>query len=49
MLTDHAVARGDARLGLDPLDLLRALASVPHVSALSLIDILVAGIAAPRA
>jgi AcrR family transcriptional regulator len=49
LLTDHAVANGDARLGLDPLDLLRALANVPHASALSLIDILVAGIAAPRA
>ena len=51
-LVDRAVASGDIRLDLDPLDLLRALASVVNVSsgpdgkraAKRLVDILIAGI-----
>jgi len=51
-LVDRAVASGDIRLDLDPLDLLRALAGVANVglgpdgerAAKSLVDILIAGI-----
>jgi hypothetical protein len=51
-LADRAVASGDIRLDLDPLDLLRALAGVANIglgpdgerAAKSLVDILVAGI-----
>ena len=51
-LADHAVAGGDIRLDLDPLDLLRALAGVANVglgpegerAAKRLVDILVAGL-----
>jgi AcrR family transcriptional regulator len=55
-LVDRAVASGDIRLGLEPLDLLRALAGVANVgggadwepSALRLIDILIAGVLVRR-
>jgi AcrR family transcriptional regulator len=51
-LVDRAVASGDIRLDLDPLDLLRALAGVANIglghngerAAKSLVDILVAGV-----
>lgn len=51
-LTDRAVASGDIRLGLDPFDLLRALAGVANVSAgpdgrqaaKRMVDILITGI-----
>jgi AcrR family transcriptional regulator len=51
-LVDHAVASGDIRLDLDPLDLLRALAGVANIglgpdgerAAKHLVDILIAGI-----
>ena len=51
-LVDRAVASGDIRLDLDPLDLLRALAGVANIglgpdgerAAKSLVDILIAGI-----
>src|SRR5690348_12764582 len=51
-LVDRAVAAGDVRLGIDPLDLLRALAGVANAgagrdstkAAKQLVDILVAGI-----
>jgi hypothetical protein len=51
-LVDRAVASGDIRLELDPLDLLRALAGVANISlgsdgeraAKRLVDILIAGI-----
>jgi AcrR family transcriptional regulator len=56
MLVDRAVASGDIRLGLEPLDLLRALAGVANVwgsadwepGALRLIDILIAGVLVRR-
>jgi AcrR family transcriptional regulator len=49
MLVDHAVASGEIRVELDPLDLLRALASVANTgagpdSAKQLVDILIAGL-----
>jgi AcrR family transcriptional regulator len=52
MLVDRAVASGDIRLDMDPLDLLRALAGVANLSAhpdweqaaARLVDILIAGI-----
>lgn len=55
LLVDRAVASGEIRLGLDPLDLLRALAGVantgagPHAEqgARQLVDILIAGLRAP--
>jgi AcrR family transcriptional regulator len=55
-LVDRAVASGDIRLDLDPLDLLRALAGVANIgsgsdgerAAKHLIDILIAGIRARR-
>ncbi len=51
-LVDRAVASGDIRLALDPLDLLRALAGVANVglgpdgerAAKNLVDILIAGV-----
>jgi AcrR family transcriptional regulator len=51
-LVDRAVASGDIRLDLDPLDLLRALAGVAHIGAGSdgeraakrLVDVLIAGL-----
>ena len=51
-LVDHAVASGDIRLDLDPLDLLRALAGVANIglgpdgerAAKQLVDILIAGV-----
>jgi len=51
-LTDRAVASGEIRLNLDPLDLLRALAGVANISsgpdgkqaAKRMVDILIAGI-----
>jgi AcrR family transcriptional regulator len=51
-LVDRAVASGDIRLDLDPLDLLRALAGVANIglgpngerAAKSLVDILIAGV-----
>jgi hypothetical protein len=51
-LVERAVASGDIRLDLDPLDLLRALASVANIgsgpdgerAAKRLVDILIAGI-----
>ena len=51
-LIDRAVASGDIRLDIDPLDLLRALAGVANVSAgpdgkqaaKRMVDILIAGI-----
>jgi hypothetical protein len=51
-LVDRAVASGDIRLDLDPLDLLRALAGVANIglgsdgerAAKSLVDILIGGI-----
>jgi AcrR family transcriptional regulator len=54
-LADRAVASGDIRLDLDPLDLLRALASVVNASAgpegeraaNRMVDILIAGIRSP--
>jgi AcrR family transcriptional regulator len=55
MLVDRAVASGEIRLELDPLDLLRALAGVANTgagpnseqSAKQLVDILIAGLRAP--
>ena len=55
-LVDRAVASGDIRLELEPLDLLRALAGVANISAgpgsrqaaKSLVDILIAGIRTER-
>ena len=55
MLVDRAVANGDIRLDLDPLDMLRALAGVASVSAgpnweasaKRLVDILIAGVRTP--
>jgi AcrR family transcriptional regulator len=52
MLVDHAVASGEIRVELDPLDLLRALASVANTgagpdSAKQLVEILIAGLRAP--
>ncbi|MGM4905608.1 TetR/AcrR family transcriptional regulator [Tardiphaga sp. 866_E4_N2_1] len=55
MLVDRAVANGDIRLDLDPLDMLRALAGVANVSAgpnweasaKRLVDILIAGVRTP--
>jgi AcrR family transcriptional regulator len=55
MLVDRAVADGDIRLDLDPLDMLRALAGVANVSAgpnweasaKRLVDILIAGVRTP--
>jgi AcrR family transcriptional regulator len=52
MLVDRAVASGDIRLNLDPLDLLRAIAGVANVglgrdgerAAKGLVDILIAGV-----
>lgn len=52
MLVDRAVASGEIRLDMDPLDLFRALAGVANISAgpnwrqaaRSLVDILIAGI-----
>lgn len=54
MLVDRAVASGEIRLDIDPLDLLRALAGVANISsgpdwkqaARSLVDILIAGMRA---
>jgi hypothetical protein len=51
-LVDRAVASGDIRLDLDPLDLLRALAGVANIglgpdgerAAKRLVDILIAGV-----
>ena len=51
-LVDRAVASGDIRLDLDPLDLLRALAGVANISsgpdgnqaAKRMVDILIAGV-----
>ena len=51
-LVDRAVASGDIRLDLDPLDLLRALAGVANIAlgpdgeraAKHLVDILIAGV-----
>ena len=51
-LVDRAVASGDIRLDLDPLDLLRAVAGVANIglgpdgerAAKSLVDILIAGV-----
>jgi hypothetical protein len=56
LLVDRAVASGEIRLDLDPLDLLRALAGVANTgagpnaeqSARQLVDILIAGLQAPR-
>ena len=56
LLVDRAVAGGEIRLDLDPLDLLRALAGVANTgagpnaehSARQLVDILIAGLQAPR-
>ena len=56
LLVDRAVAGGEIRLDLDPLDLLRALAGVANIgagpnaeqSARQLVDILIAGLQAPR-
>ncbi len=48
VLADRAVASGDIRLNMDPLDLLRAVAGVGHGSAKRLIDILLAGLANKR-
>ena len=55
MLVDRAVASGEIRLELDPLDLLRAVAGVantgagpnPEQNAKQLVDILIAGLRAP--
>ncbi len=55
MLTGRAVASGEIRLELDPLDLLRAVAGVANTGACSsteqsakqLVDILIAGLRAP--
>ncbi len=55
MLVDNAVASGDIRLDLDPLDMLRAVAGVANVSsspnwedsAKRLVDILIAGVRVP--
>jgi AcrR family transcriptional regulator len=55
MLVDAAVASGDISLDIDPLDLLRALAGVAHISAgpegreaaKRLVDILIAGVRTP--
>ena len=52
LLVDGAVASGDIRLDIDPLDLLRALAGVAGISsapgweesARRLVDILIAGV-----
>jgi AcrR family transcriptional regulator len=54
-LVDAAVASGDISLDIDPLDLLRALAGVAHISAgpdgrqaaKRLVDILIAGVRTP--
>ncbi len=56
MLVDRAVANGDIRLDMNPLDLLRALAGVANIgadpdwkqSARRLVDILIAGIRIQR-
>ncbi|WP_041249256.1 TetR/AcrR family transcriptional regulator [Gluconacetobacter diazotrophicus] len=56
-LADRAVASGEIRLDFDPVDLLRALAGVANVaptanwqdSARILVDVLIAGLRAPRA
>ena len=55
MLVDRAVASGDIRLDIDPLDLLRALAGVAGISSVPgweesakrLVDILIAGVRVP--
>jgi AcrR family transcriptional regulator len=55
MLVDAAVASGDISLDIEPLDLLRALAGVAHISAgpegrdaaKRLVDILIAGVRTP--
>ena len=55
LLVDRAVASGDIRLDIDPLDLLRALAGVAGISAVPgweesakrLVDILIAGVRIP--
>ena len=55
MLVDNAVAQGDIRLDLDPMDMLRAVAGVANVSsgenwqdsARRLVDILIAGVRIP--
>ncbi len=57
MLVDRAVASGEIRLDMDPLDLFRALAGVANISAgpnwkqsaRSLVDILIAGLSTGRA
>ena len=57
LLVDRAVASGDIRLDIDPLDLLRALAGVAGISsapgweesAKRLVDILIAGVRIPPA
>jgi AcrR family transcriptional regulator len=57
MLVDNAVASGDIRLDLDPLDMLRAVAGVANISsgpnweesAKRLVDILIAGVRVPPA
>jgi AcrR family transcriptional regulator len=57
LLVDRAVASGDIRLDIDPLDLLRALAGVAGISAVPgweesakrLVDILIAGVRIPPA
>lgn len=56
LLVDRAVASGEIRLDMDPLDLFRALAGVAHPNAgpnwkqaaRSLVDILIAGLTAGR-
>jgi AcrR family transcriptional regulator len=56
MLVDGAVASGDIRLEMEPLDLLRALAGVANLNAhpdwkqaaVRLVDILIAGMRIPR-
>jgi AcrR family transcriptional regulator len=57
MLADRAVASGEIRVDIDPLDLLRAIAGVANVSpgpnsedaAKRMVDILIAGLTTPRA
>ena len=57
LLVDRAVASGDIRLDIDPLDLLRALAGVAGISSVPgweesakrLVDILIAGVRIPPA
>jgi AcrR family transcriptional regulator len=57
LLVDRAVAGGDIRLDIDPLDLLRALAGVAGISSVPgwdesakrLVDILIAGVRIPPA